>query len=179
MGSEMCIRDRSSNEFDAFSSPNFPALAESGVKVTVANELLWKSKGPLLFQKKLAQEVGVVTLYPGLIYDQLPVLKHWKVLLLRTFGAGNAPRSNQFLKFLQEVEKNGTIIVNTSQCVSGSVVPGLYDSSSTLEQVKMLSANDMTFESALVKAMVLLGQELSEEEFRSKFTTSLSGELTD
>jgi L-asparaginase len=170
---------RSSNEFDAFSSPNFPALAESGVKVTVANELLWKSKGPLLFQKKLAQEVGVVTLYPGLIYDQLPVLKHWKVLLLRTFGAGNAPRSNQFLKFLQEVEKNGTIIVNTSQCVSGSVVPGLYDSSSTLEQVKMLSANDMTFESALVKAMVLLGQELSEEEFRSKFTTSLSGELTD
>ena len=43
----------------------------------------------------------------------------------------------------------------------------------------MLSANDMTFESALVKAMVLLGQELSEEEFRSKFTTSLSGELTD
>ena len=170
---------RSSNEFDAFSSPNFPALAESGVKVTVATELLWKSKGPLLFQKKLAQEVGVVTLYPGLIYDQLPVLKHWKVLLLRTFGAGNAPRSNQFLKFLQEVEKNGTIIVNTSQCVSGSVVPGLYDSSSTLEQVKMLSANDMTFESALVKAMVLLGQELSEEEFRSKFTTSLSGELTD
>jgi L-asparaginase len=65
---------RSSNEFDAFSSPNFPALAESGVKVTVANELLWKSKGPLLFQKKLAQEVGVVTLYPGLRYDQVPVL---------------------------------------------------------------------------------------------------------
>ena len=142
-------------------------------------EILFMPQPVTYFQKKLAQEVGVVTLYPGLIYDQLPVLKHWKVLLLRTFGAGNAPRSIQFLKFLQEVEKNGTIIVNTSQCVSGSVVPGLYDSSSTLEQVIMLSSNDMTFYCSLVKAMVLLGQELSEEEFRSKFTTSLSGELTD
>ena len=34
---------RSSNEFDAFSSPNFPPLAESGVRMTVHKELLWRS----------------------------------------------------------------------------------------------------------------------------------------
>jgi hypothetical protein len=33
---------RSSNEFDAFSSPNYPALAESGVRMSVYDELLWK-----------------------------------------------------------------------------------------------------------------------------------------
>lgn len=170
---------RSSNEFDAFSSPNFPALATSGVKVQLAQELLWESPGPLQFQKQLGTGVGVVTLYPGLDFDTLPALKGWNVLLIRTFGAGNAPKSAAFLRFLRRLEKNGTIIVNTSQCVSGSVVPGLYDSSSALEEVNMLSAKDMTFESALVKSMVLLGEELSEREFRIKFSSSLAGELTE
>ena len=170
---------RSSNEFDAFSSPNFPALATSGVKVHLSEELLWNSHGELRFQKSVGTGVGVVTLYPGLDFDTLPVLKGWKVLLIRTFGAGNAPKTPSFLNFLRRLEKNGTIIVNTSQCVSGSVVPGLYDSSSALEEVNMLSAKDMTFESALVKSMILLGEGLSEGEFRIKFSSSIAGELTE
>ena len=35
---------RSSNEFNAFSSPNFPPLASSGVSLSVKKELLWRSK---------------------------------------------------------------------------------------------------------------------------------------
>src|SRR6056300_158385 len=57
---------RSSNEFNAFSSPNFPALAESGVRMTVYEELLWKSNRTTTFQKSIDASVGVVTLYPGL-----------------------------------------------------------------------------------------------------------------
>ena len=170
---------RSSNEFDAFSSPNFPALATSGVKVQLSSDLLWYCEGPIRYQKTISRNVGVITLYPGLNFDILPALPEWKVLLIRTFGAGNAPKSQSFLRFLKRLEKNGTIIVNTSQCVSGSVVPGLYDSSSALEQVNMLSAKDMTFESALVKSMVLLGQGLNEADFRVKFMIPLAGELTE
>jgi L-asparaginase len=121
----------------------------------------------------------VVTLYPGLDFSELPALTNWKVLLLRTFGAGNAPKSDDFLNFLKRVEKNGTIIVNTSQCVSGSVIPGLYDSSSALEEVKMLNARDMTFESAVVKSMVLLGRGHSTLDFYEKFSWSLSGEVSE
>jgi L-asparaginase/Glu-tRNA(Gln) amidotransferase subunit D len=62
--------------------------------------------------------------------------------------------------------------------VSGRIVPGLYDSSSALEKFKTLSASDMTFESALVKTMVLLGQNLSQDEFAVKFTVSISGECS-
>jgi len=43
----------------------------------------------------------------------------------------------------------------------------------------MLSAKDMTFESALVKSMILLGEGLSEGEFRIKFSSSIAGELTE
>lgn len=170
---------RSSNEFNAFSSPNYPPLASSGVRLSVNKELLWRSKKSYQLRSGIDTSVGVVTLYPGLDFDQLPHLPHWKVLVLRTFGAGNAPKSPSFLEFLKRVEKNGTIIVNTSQCVSGSVLPGLYDSSSALEEVKMLNAKDMTFESALVKSMVLLGQGNSMADFHSKFPLSLAGEVSE
>ena len=170
---------RSSNEFNAFSSPNYPPLASSGVRLSVNKELLWRSKKSYQLRSGIDTSVGVVTLYPGLDFDQLPHLPHWKVLVLRTFGAGNAPKSPSFLEFLKRVEKNGTIIVNTSQCVSGSVLPGLYDSSSALEEVKMLNAKDMTFESALVKSMVLLGQGNSMADFPSKFPLSLAGEVSE
>jgi len=170
---------RSSNEFDAFSSPNYPALAESGVRMSVHEELLWKSSESILrFQKKVDASVGVVTLYPGLDFTKLPVLDDWKVVLLRTFGAGNAPNTPAFIHFLQRCEEGGVQIINTSQCVSGRIVPGLYDSSSALEQFKTLSAKDMTFESALVKVMVLLGRNLSGDEFAVKFSESLSGECS-
>jgi len=170
---------RSSNEFNAFSSPNYPPLASSGVRLSVNKELLWRSEKSYQLRSGIDTSVGVVTLYPGLDFDQLPHLPHWKVLVLRTFGAGNAPKSPSFLEFLKRVEKNGTIIVNTSQCVSGSVIPGLYDSSSALEEVKMLNAKDMTFESALVKSMVLLGQSNSVADFHIKFPLSLAGEVSE
>jgi len=170
---------RSSNEFNAFSSPNYPPLASSGVRLSVNKELLWRSEKSYQLKSGIDTSVGVVTLYPGLDFDQLPHLPHWKVLVLRTFGAGNAPKSTSFLEFLKRVEKNGTIIVNTSQCVSGSVIPGLYDSSSALEEVKMLNAKDMTFESALVKSMVLLGQSNSVADFHIKFPLSLAGEVSE
>src|SRR5210317_2320399 len=167
---------RSSNEFNAFSSPNYPALGERGVRMTVYEELLWKSNRTTTFQKSIDASVGVVTLYPGLKFEQLPVLKDWKVLLLRTFGAGNAPNSHSLIEFLSRCEKSGIQIINTSQCVSGRIVPGLYDSSSAIERFNVLSASDMTFESTLVKSMVLLGQNLSQDEFAVKFSESISGE---
>ena len=104
---------RSSNEFNAFSSPNFPPLASSGVRLSVNKELLWRSKESYCLDTRISNNIGVVTLYPGLDFSELPALTNWKVLLLRTFGAGNAPKSDDFLNFLKRVEKNGTIIVNT------------------------------------------------------------------
>lgn len=173
------VYKRSSNEFNAFSSPNFPALAESGVQVRVRENLLWRTPYESVeFQKEVNSAVGVVTIYPGLDFDQMPALPHWKVLLLRTFGAGNVPSSEPFTNYLLRLSENGTIIVNTSQCVSGAVVPGLYESSSNLDRVSVLSGADLTFESALTKSMILLAQNLTKEEFEVKFSASLCGERT-
>lgn len=168
---------RSSNEFNAFSSPNFPALATSGVRVLIAEQNLWRSHQNYNLDVRVSDELGVVTLYPGLNFENLPALAHWRVLLLRTFGAGNAPKSAAFQDFLRRVDENGTIIINTSQCVSGSVLPGEYDSSSALDQFKVLNSKDMTFESALVKSMILMARTSDAEEFKGLFTQSFAGEV--
>lgn len=168
---------RSSNEFNAFSSPNFPALATSGVRVLIAEQNLWRSHQNYNLDVRVSDELGVVTLYPGLNFENLPALAHWRVLLLRTFGAGNAPKSAAFQDFLRRVDENGTIIINTSQCVSGSVLPGEYDSSSALDQFNVLNSKDMTFESALVKSMILMARTSDAEEFKGLFTQSFAGEV--
>ena len=67
---------RSSNEFNAFSSPNYPPLASSGVRLSVNKELLWRSKKTYALKSGIDTSVGVVTLYPGLDFDQLPHLPH-------------------------------------------------------------------------------------------------------
>jgi L-asparaginase/Glu-tRNA(Gln) amidotransferase subunit D len=48
-----------------------------------------------------------------------------------------------------------------------------------LERFNVLSAKDMTFESALVKAMLLLSETVDLREFGIKFSSSLAGELTE
>jgi len=168
---------RSSNEFNAFSSPNFPALATSGVRVHINEQNLWRSQQNYALDVRVSDELGVVTLYPGLDFEHLPALAHWRVLLLRTFGAGNAPKSQAFQNFLRRVDENGTIIINTSQCVSGSVLPGEYDSSSALDQFNVLNSRDMTFESALVKSMILMARTSDPDEFKGRFTQSFAGEV--
>lgn len=171
------VYKRSSNDFDAFSSPNYPYLARSGVQVRVEPDRLWRTKLPEpSFQKKVGNALGVVTLFPGLDFSTMPVLSHWNVLLLRTYGAGNVPSTPAFAQYLSRLSANGTLVINTSQCVSGSVFPGLYESSSSLEHATVLSAGDLTFESALTKTMVLLGQSLDHEAFQVKFSASLCGE---
>ena len=171
------VYKRSSNDFDAFSSPNYPYLARSGVQVRVEEEHLWRTplKSPQ-FLKKVGNAVGVVTLYPGLDFNAMPVLPHWKVLLLRTYGAGNVPSTPEFANYLTRLANNGTVVINTSQCVSGSVMPGLYESSSAMDHVSVLSAGDLTFEAALTKTMVLLGMPFEKEAFQVKFLASLCGE---
>lgn len=168
---------RSSNEFNAFSSPNYPALLESGVKIKVNKEALLRPKGPVSFHKAVSNAVGVITLYPGLDWDNLTPLAHWQVVLLRSFGAGNVQNTPAFSRFLTKCQEKNIVVLNSSQCVSGAVLPGEYESSAPLDGFKVLGINDMTFEAALVKAMVILGELKEGDDFAQLFGLSLAGEV--
>lgn len=168
------------SHFDAFQSPNYPLLATAGVHLEY-NKLLINSPStiPTNFYTTLNAGVGVLHFFPGISHQiVLAILtSECKVIILRTFGSGNAPNEPWLLNALQNACSAGKIIINATQCIEGSVEQGKYETSSTFERMGIVSAFDMTLETAITKSMFLLGN-YPLTQFKSLFVINNCGELT-
>ena len=166
--------------FEAFDSPNFPPLAEAGVKIKYHKKINCKIENPLKVHENMSTSVALLKLYPGIPLEVVKSLlnSNCKGIVLETFGSGNASTDNEFLSALESAVNNGKIILNISQCLAGAVSQGLYETSSQLEKLGVVSGKDMTTEAALTKMMFLLAQDLTVKELKRKLTNSLRGELT-
>ncbi len=166
--------------FEAFDSPNFPVLAEAGVKIKYHQKANCNIKTPLKVHNKMSTSVALLKLYPGIPHELVKTLfnSNCKGIILETFGSGNASTDTEFLKTLESTIHNGKIILNISQCLAGTVSQGLYETSSQLQKLGVISGKDMTTEAALTKMMFLLAQELPVIELKRKLANSLRGELS-
>ena len=128
----------------------------------------------------MSDSVALLKLYPGISLEFVKTLfnSNCKGIILETFGSGNASTDTEFLSTLESAIHNGKIILNISQCLAGSVSQGLYETSSQLEKIGVVSGKDMTTEAALTKMMFLLEQDLPVKELKRKLTNSLRGELS-
>ncbi|NNL07623.1 MAG: asparaginase, partial [Croceitalea sp.] len=112
--------------FQAFNSPNHPPLAESGVHLKIHQPYLLKktkTKQPLLVHKKMDERVAILKLFPGLSQELLSTILNTpklKVLVLETYGSGNAPTCDWFINRLESAILKGLHIINVSQCSGGS-----------------------------------------------------------
>ena len=172
-----------SEQFEAFISPNFPALGESGVHLKFSKMHLHKegNSGKLLISKSIGGRVGVLKLFPGIsreFVENIMSLKGLNGIIIETFGSGNAPTEKWFLGSLKGAIEKGVHVVNVTQCIGGSVIMGQYDTSREMESMGVISGHDITTESALAKMMYLIGERIPREEFKSAFETSLRGEIT-
>ena len=171
----------SANQFEAFQSPNYRELAIAGVNIEFAQDRLFRTKlTDLTIQKKLSSQVGLVKLFPGIpidSYTQLFDASQIKAIVLETFGAGNAPSDPRLQNLISKFISDGGIILNVTQCSSGSVKQGAYETSSFFERVGVISGKDMTTESALTKLQYLLGKGLSNSEIRNQLNVAIVGEM--
>ncbi|MGC1515647.1 MAG: L-asparaginase 1, partial [Maribacter sp.] len=137
-------------------------------------------KSALRVHHKMDDNVAILKLFPGInarILDAVLNAEKLKVLILENYGSGNAPTDERFLDKLKNAIKKGVHIINVTQCSGGAVIMGQYETSSKLKQMQVINGKDITTESALTKAMYLLGSGVSDALFKTVFETSLRGEM--
>lgn len=170
--------------FEAFTSPNYPELVESGVHLKVFKQNLLNPPIDERFfvHKNMCTDIAVLKLYPGItdvVVASVLNTPGIKGVILETYGAGNAPTLQWFTELFKKALLKGIHIINVTQCSGGSVIMGQYETSAHLQKLGLISGNDITFEAAITKMMYLLSKKLSKKEFKRVFETSIKGELTE
>lgn len=172
---------RNAEHFSAFNSYNYPALAKAGVHITYQPHLVHYNdpRLPLKLHDSFDTNVAVLKLFPGIQQSVVRALlrtRGLKGVVLETFGAGNAPTDKWLYRELKAAVDRGIIIVNKTQCNTGSVEMGLYAVSLNLMKAGVLSGYDITTEALLTKMMLLLGER--PEQARELLGKDLCGEMT-
>ncbi|KAL9620267.1 MAG: hypothetical protein Q9160_005166 [Pyrenula sp. 1 TL-2023] len=178
----------SANAFNAFGSPNLPPLAKiTAMDTEVAWDLVCRSKSLEKFSIQTnvdTNHVACLRIFPGIkpaMVDAVLRTEGLRGLVLETFGAGNAPSGpdHTLTKVFQKWTSRGIVIVNITQCLTGSVSP-VYATGVALGRAGVVPGGDMTCECALAKLSYLLSLPKSTpEQVRERFSIALRGEITE
>ena len=169
--------------FNAFRSYNIPPLAKAGIHIKYETNLIRRPdpSKPFKVHYSLDNSVVFLTLFPGIreeIVDLVSQVDGLKAVILKTYGAGNAPQRPWLVSRLKSMAEKGMIVVNITQCSKGRVEMGLYETSLQLIEAGVLNGYDATPESMIAKLMHLLGSGLTRAEIVAQMNQSLRGEIT-
>lgn len=167
---------------NAFSSPNFPLLAEIGTTIQY-NEMIPQTapKGAFRVQSLNKIPIGIIKVFPGIQFELFEEImtESLKGIVLETFGAGNIPgAADAILPIVRKAHEHGTVLVICSQCLRGSVSLGTYETSAALKNAGAVCAYDMTTEAAVAKLYYLFSCGYDADTVKEMMEQDLAGELT-
>ncbi|MEN4760126.1 MULTISPECIES: asparaginase [unclassified Chryseobacterium] len=171
----------SAEYFDAYSSPNYPILGQSGVHLNIIKDNLHRCDPRIEFHvdDHISEDIIFWRIFPGMNLNHFKEIPTMKVLILQVFGSGTIFSSEKTVETLQQIRNNGTEIVVVSQCISGGISFGKYENSNIFSRIGAISGTDITAESAITKAMHLIDNPNYHGSFADNFARSLCGEISE
>ncbi len=169
--------------FNAFESFNYPHLCDAGVTFSFHDHHILRPdfSRPVVPHYAMNPNVVVLSLFPGVqehIVGSVLLNRDVRAIVMRTFGSGNAPQAPWLLHTLREATRRGTVVVNISQCVAGTVEMKRYDTGTHLLDAGVVSGYDSTVEAAVAKLMHLLARHNDPLAVRAMMNRSMAGEIT-
>lgn len=169
--------------FNAFRSYNYPPLATAGIHIKYEEHLIKRPQPTAPFTPHYLLNTGVMilTLFPGIgpeVVDACFNVKGLRAVILKTFGAGNAPQKPWLMQRIERLIDNGIIVVNVTQCSKGAVEMNRYETGLHLLQAGVVPGYDSTIESVITKLMFLLGHDYPTDKIIRLMNTNIAGEIT-
>ncbi len=172
----------SAEAFNAFASPNLPPLAQAGINIRYNRDIIRKpSASPLKVQTHLDCRVSILKIHPGItpaVARHSLCAPEIRACILETYGSGNALSKDWFLNIIKEADHLGKILLNVTQCKSGTVNMNLYATGATLKNCGVVSGKDITTEAALGKLFSLMGRSDNNQWVKMMLENDLCGEIT-
>ncbi|PWD97643.1 asparaginase [Marinilabilia rubra] len=168
--------------FRAFRSDNYPPLAEVGLHIRYNYPYIRYTtlSGTFSVARRMNNNVALLKMFPGInesVVRSVLEAPGIRGVVLETYGSGNAPTLDWFIKALRDAIDRGVIIINVTQCLAGNVEMWRYETGRHLLNMGVISGHDITTEAALTKLMYLLGNSPTEEELKMNLNESLKGEM--
>jgi L-asparaginase, type I len=169
--------------FNAFRSFNYPSLAHAGINIKYEPHLILQRdfSRPLKPHYLMDDHVMILTIFPGIrkeFVEHFLSVPNLRGVVLKTFGAGNAPQKPWLIDCLKKLDDQGVVLANITQCSEGRVEMRRYETGLQLLQVGVINGYDSTPESMLTKLMFLLGHNYDRNTIHKLMNTSLCGEIS-
>lgn len=173
-----------SSSFGAFSSPNYPPLAEAGISIRYNRASIRKNNKDSVptIRTDLDTRVTILKIHPGITKETTGYFLRdpgSRAVIMETYGSGNAISKPWFIDIVREACENGKIILNVTQCQAGEVDMDIYATGQALKSAGVISGRDITTEAALGKLFCLMGKYSDNDEVKALLGSNLEGEISE
>eukprot|EP01065_Artemidia_motanka_P053302 TRINITY_DN985_c1_g1_i1.p1 TRINITY_DN985_c1_g1~~TRINITY_DN985_c1_g1_i1.p1 ORF type:complete len:451 (+),score=160.21 TRINITY_DN985_c1_g1_i1:191-1354(+) len=143
---------------DAFDSPNFPPLATLATGIAEnAGIALRQPRTRFHLHRDMCTRIVVLRLVPGFNDAALINLLSGDAatlplaVVLQVYGSGGCAMKDGLLALTRLAAEKSILVVASSQCPKGAVLPSLYGASNYINDLNVASAGDMTGEALTAK----------------------------